>query len=468
MSQISCKYHPKEPAKWACPSCNINYCRSCIPDNKTGRGAYCPVCKNKLQSFNAGNTIKPFWIISGRFFLYPLHLYPLSFILVLSFLNSQFDPTLMGSLMRFVISVVFMKYTYAVLEDTAHGHLKPLPINAKVINNELDLPFKQIFLTFLISTINFFVLKTFGATAFSISAILSAIIFPANVMVLAMEHSFFAAFNPFLIFGVIKRIGAAYILLIFLLLMLLTGSSKLMSMLYGSVPYSIYISLSSFINMYFALIMFNLLGYTLYQYHDKLGYDVEIDNDNPKENDTIINPEMRTIEILIQEGKEKEASDRLLSLIRHNPSDNALQIQNLKLQNHLGNKDAFNKYAKNYITYLFSSQQEPQIAKIIPFIFSVMPSFKPDLAIERLALANILKNSGHSKFAVNVLTNLHIDFPQSSIIPEAYLMASKILCEKLGNDSLAKKLLAFIIQKYPNNPLDEEIKAYLAMVKSIK
>ena len=468
MSKSYCKYHPQVPAKWYCNSCNINYCKTCIPQEDMGRGVFCPVCKSKLFSEGSGSDIKPFWLISGKFFLYPLHLYPLSFMVILTILYAQFDPTLMGKLMRFVISLVFMKYTYAVLEDTALGHLKPLPINTKVINNELDLPIKQFILTFAISATNFYVYQNFGYTVVSVTAFISSVMFPANLMVLAMEHSFFAAFNPILVFNVIKRIGAPYFLLTFLLSTLITASGIVMNFVYDSFSYQTFSLISSFINMYFVLIMAHLLGYTLYQYHDELGYQINNDEEiDGKFTEAAIDPELRIIEILIKEGKYDEAKTKLALLIKENPSNNEAQLNNLKLYQLSGDDEGYNKYTKKYISYLFSTQQTAQIIKILPMIFSVNPSFKPEQAKERFELAKLLKQNGQSKSAVSLINNLHVDFPEFTQIPEAYLLASKILCEQLGNDKQAANILNFLLKKYPGNEYRQEIIDYLEVVNNL-
>jgi len=470
MNQITCKYHPQSPARWSCSACHINYCKSCVPENDSGRPQYCAVCKNKLHYVSSGNSIKPFWQISGKFFLYPLNLYPLSLLIILAILYAQFDPTLMGRLIQFAISIVFMKYAYAVLEDTALGHLKPLPINSKVINDELDLPFKQIILTFAISSANIYVFNQFGYAAFSVTAIITSVAFPANVMVLAMEHSFFAAFNPILIISVIKRIGPPYFLLTFLLLILLSASGSVMNMFHGSVSYSTYIAISSFINMYFTLIMFHLMGYVLYQYHDELGYNIEVNSDdaaNGKSDEVAVNPELREVEILIQEGKTEEANTKLALLIKENPANHDAQMHNLQLQKLLGNMESYDKYAKKYISYLFSSQQVTLAVKTLPTILLTKPSFKPANANERFELAQLLKQNGQSKAAVSLINNLHIDFPEFDKIPEAYLLASKILCEQLGNDKQAKSILQFLLQKFPNSHLQSEIKDYLEVINNL-
>lgn len=468
MANISCKYHPNLPAQWSCNSCSINYCKGCIPQKDTGRGVHCPVCNKKLHSIKASNFIKPFWIIAGKFFLYPLHLHPLIFLIALTAINAQFDQTLMGKLMQFVITIVFMKYTYAVLEDTALGHLKPLPITSKVINDELDLPFKQIFLTVFISTVNIFIFKTFGYVLGSITAIISIVLFPANIMVLAIEHRFFSAFNPVLVLNVIKRIGAPYFLLTFLLLLLISASSTVMSTLYNNISYTLFISVSSFINMYFTLVMFHLMGYVLYQYHDELGFDIDEEDEPENESDkNLINPELRTIEILIQEGKTKEASQKLIPLINENPADNNIQIYNLKLQKLLGNMDAYALHSRKYINYLFATQQLSQAASILPTILQNVPTFKPEKAIERFELAKLLIQNGQSKAAVVMINNLHIDFPTFEKIPEAYFLAAKILCEKLSKDSQALKILRYLKTKFPNHSLNKEISDYYNMIAEL-
>jgi tetratricopeptide (TPR) repeat protein len=470
MSQISCKYHPDSPARWVCSTCSINYCKSCVSEEDTGRGVFCPVCKNKLHPVSSSNAIKPFWIISGKFFAYPLHLHPLGFLIVLTILYAQFDPTLMGKLMHFVISIVFMKYTYAVLEDTAHGHLKPLPINGKVINDELDLPFKQILLTLIISAINIYILIHFGYAAVSVSVVLTSVAFPAVIMVLALKHSFFSALNPILIVNVIKRIGAAYFLLALLLLLLLSASATVMNVLYSSVSYNSYILISSFVNMYFALIMFHLMGYVLYQYHTELGFDIAVRADDIKiksSDEPVINSQLRGVEILVQEGKVQEANARLALMINENPANNDFQMYNLKLQHLLGDMDAYNKHAKKYISYLFASQQIPHAIKILPIILTSSPSFKPAQATERFELAKLLKQNGRSKAAVMLINKLHTDFPSFKEIPEAYFMASKILCEQLGNDMQAISILNFLLLKFPEHALRGEIETYLGLIKTL-
>jgi len=473
MAQISCKYHPTKPSRWFCPECQINYCKSCMPSVPGKRGPFCTVCKELLQSVGAGNAITPFWIRSGKFFLYPLHIFPLSLLIFLTVLNAQFDQSVLGLLLQFSVSIVFMKYAYAVLDDTAKGRLKPLPINAQVINDELELPFKQLLLTFAIAAANVSIYRTFGATATAITVFISTFALPANIMVLALERSFFAAFNPIIIFGFMRRIGAAYLLLALFLLLLMSASGTIMNLVYGTVTKTNFILISSFVNMYFMLIMFHLMGYILYQYHEQLGHSIDIEEDdktNKKKGVTQVqdNPELRHFEILMQEGKTEDANSKITQIIRENPTDHAARMLDLKLQKLLGDMEAYDKHAKKYISYLVAQDQLNEAAKVLNTVLITIPKFKPEKAPERLALAKNLKQNGQNKAAVGIVHNLHIDFPDFKSIPEAYLLAAKILCDNLAQDKQAKAILQFLLKKYPNCEQTSEIKEYLSILNNIE
>ena len=306
MAKINCKYHPTIPARWACRNCQINYCKSCVNKEISSRGPHCPVCHQQLDSLGSANLITPFWQRLGQFFLYPLHPFSTIFLIVLTILSVMLGTGLMPFLFNLVISIVFIKYCYAVLEHTARGHLKPMPISAGLVNDEMELPFKQFVMLAAIFAGNAAVLKHFGIFLFFISISITYLALPANIMVLAMEHSLFAALNPVIVFSVIRRIGLPYLFLYFLMFLLSIASATLMGILDSIFSDTIAYAVTLFASLYFSVVTFHLMGYTLYQYHDQLGHEIDIEADEfDKKQKAIqqsINPELRKIEILIQEG----------------------------------------------------------------------------------------------------------------------------------------------------------------------
>ncbi|MGD8547863.1 MAG: B-box zinc finger protein, partial [Thiohalophilus sp.] len=225
MEKVYCKYHPDSPARWHCQPCQVNFCSTCISPDKEGEAPACPICGQRTTSLGAGNLIQPFWQRIPRFFLYPAHTGPLLFVLALSALSALVSESLVGMLFILMINVVFLKYAFVVLEDTAMGFLKPRPITRKVISDEIELPFKQLFLIFFIATINLKVLEYFGGGPFLMIAIVSIMLFPASIMVLAVEHSFFMAVNPLMLLVTIKRIGPSYFIMCFFLALLLSSAT---------------------------------------------------------------------------------------------------------------------------------------------------------------------------------------------------------------------------------------------------
>ncbi|MGD8712571.1 MAG: hypothetical protein PVG50_06985, partial [Thiohalophilus sp.] len=176
------------------------------------------------MSLGAGNVIRPFWHRLPHFFLFPAHLTPLLFLLALTVLSVLVSRSLFGLLIQLVINIVFLKYAFVVMEDMAHGHLKPRPISGSVLSDELELPFKQIFLIIFMATVNYKVQEYFGSGPFTLVLIFTVLAFPASIMVLAIEHSFFKALNPLVLLVTMKRIGPSYFILCIFLMLLLFGS----------------------------------------------------------------------------------------------------------------------------------------------------------------------------------------------------------------------------------------------------
>ena len=275
MPQIYCKYHPNAPARWACRQCQIDYCSQCSPRSDKQLQPNCPVCGNKLESLGAGNVITPFWHRIPHFFIYPANPAPLLVMLVLLLIGILVSGSLVGFLIQLAMVIVFVKYAYVVLEQSAQGYLRPKSFSINDVTDELELPFKQLLVIFVMYSANAFVLENLGPGVFAITILLSVLSFPASVMVLAVEHRFFSAFNPVVVMATIKRIGLAYFILCVFLGLLLSGSWFVMDMMADILPSSLALPTANFVSMYFSLIMFHMMGYVIYQYHENLGYQIE-------------------------------------------------------------------------------------------------------------------------------------------------------------------------------------------------
>lgn len=469
MEKIYCKYHPAAPARWHCPSCRVNFCMACAePD--TGRvEPTCPLCGQRTTSLGAGNLIRPFWQRIPRFFLFPAHVIPLLFILVLAGLSMLVSGSLFGMLFMLAINIVFFKYAFVILEDTAQGYLEPRPITKSVISDELELPLKQLLLIFFIGTLNYKVLQYFGLGPFFITVFMSVVAFPAAIMVLAVEHSFFRALNPLMILVTIKRIGMSYFIMCLFLALLLSGAAVASDILTTVLPQKLWFASSNFINMYFILIMYNMMGYVIYQYHEQLGHSVTeayLESETGG-NKAVSDPRFRHIDILLQEGKTAEAEQKLVRAIKDNPGefDAREKLHRFYIATH--NQKGLMQHSADYIMRLLHTNRPSEAMRIYLEASHIASQLKPGGARERHELAELLKTNGQSRAALSLLNNLHQEFPSYEGIPGAYLLVAQIMFEYFGEEKKALQVLDFLKKKYAGHPFLKDVEEYRQVIEKM-
>lgn len=485
MAAVTCKYHTQTPARWRCDACQINFCPNCVRASGD-RAPNCPVCKGELHSLGSGNLIKPFWSRLRHFFLYPLHPAPLIVMLALTgvtFLLKRvpgwqvrmdflFWSIPRNYLFALPFLFLFLKYAQSVLEDTAHGYLKPRPLSAEQLTENGLIVFKLLAILLVFDFIEFTALDLFNQIGRQIVGFVLVFATPAAIMVLAMEDKLFSALNPSVVTSVITRIGAPYFLLFVMFYVLRMARGTTFNLLVGFIDPSLWAAIYVLVSMYFYLIAFNMMGYLLYQHHEELGFHIEVDVEETletsrKEKSQENSPELRAVEILIHEGKTEEAVKQLKDIIRNSPTDTEARERLLKLCRLTGNLAEHLTQGRSYISYLLSESKISQGAKIYQSCVEYDKDFRPGNASERLELARYFRRNGDARITMALLNNLHKDFPSYENIPEAYLMVAQILCEQFNEDGRARQVLNFILDNYPAYPKINEVRDYMRIVEDV-
>jgi len=485
MAVVTCKYHPQIPARWRCDACQINFCPGCI---KTPARSIpdCPVCKRELKSLGSGNLIKPFWARLREFFLYPLHPAPLLVMFALSIVAMLITYIPGGylevdilfwrfqryDLFALPFYFVYLKYAQSVLEDTARGHLKPNPLTSERLTENGLIVFKLMMLFLVINLILFGVLDLFGLTVMNIVKFILVFALPAAVMLLFVEDNFFSAINPVTVGTLMVRVGTPYLFLFLLIYLLLLSKDFMTAILSGLSTPALSNAIYNFITMYFYLIVVNMMGYLLFQHHEQLGFEIDVDvesmPDRKKQIQEIeVSPELRAVEILIHEGKAEEAVKHLQGAIRNNPTDIEARERMLKLLRLTGDMELLRKEGSSYISYLISENKLAQAAKVYQSCVEYDKSFKPEKAHERLELGKFLRANAQPRLAMTVLNNLHKDFPSYDNVPQAYLLVAQMLCEKFNEDERARQVLDFVLQNYPAHPMADAVRDYRKIVEEV-
>jgi len=428
------------------------------------------VCKCPAESLGAGNLIRPFWHRIPSFFLYPLHTAPLLFILALTGIDVLVSDTLFGILIELALFMGLMKYAYVALERTARGYLEPPPVNWETISTELELPFKQLFVVLLLVMLNSKLYALGGSGMLLAGVLFTALIFPASVMVLAVEHSFFQAINPLTLLGVIRRIGSAYFILCVFLFLLMSGVLEAGAFMAQWLPAAMYLPISNFLAMTFLLIMFHMMGYVLYQYHELLGFDIEQEYAEADSVQSLVaesDPSLREVEILIQEGKVETARDRLIELVKTSPGDMTYRERLHRVLIGTADSDGLRAYSADYISRLMLEGRPSEALRVYSECYRLDRNFKFGNARQRHEMARLLRKNGQARAALAVLNNLHRDFPGYEGIPDAYLLVARLLCENFNQDAKANQVLEFLEKNYPDDPRMAQVQAYRKLVTTL-
>lgn len=425
----------------------------------------------------AENVVVPFWQRLHHFFMYPLNAVPGGIMILLTVIIAALGNTLFGILAILLSALIFMKYAYVVLEDTSHGYLLPRPFIAEMITKDLELPFKHILNIFLIAALNYLAYdySLQMESEYLFQAVLSITIFllPASVMLLASKRSFTSAFNPALYYKVVKSIGVAYFLLYVFVLMMLSSAAAAMYYTHAFIPDGFHLTTYSLISMFFLLSIFNMLGYVLYQYHEKIGFGVDVEVSSSQRTSEELGdfklrmPSMVDVEILVQEGEYKKAILQLEKQIASEPSDMHARGYYQRLLHVLGDVEGAKIHCADFVGRLMAEKKITQAMNVFAACYKEDPNVTLSKPGQRLEMAHLFINNGEYRIAMHLLNNLHKDHPAYSEIPEAYLLAAKIMSDKLNQHDKAIQTLYFVLDKYPQNKGVNEAQQYLNILESV-
>lgn len=414
-----------------------------------------------------GNIITPFWQRLPRFFAYPAHSGALVFLLLLSFFSAFGVFAFVGIIVQILVVIVFMKYAYRALAQTALGYLDPPAMGA---DDDLVVPFKQVLLLFCFAVANFAIFNLFGRFAYNLVYLLTTLALPASTMVLAVNRSFFRALNPFILGSMIRRIGLPYFILFAFLFALSKGAEIAMGMLYGVIPEWAFLPTLNFIAMYFGLIMFTMMGYVIYQYHEVLDFGIAVEPQTQVEaqETVVLHPALQESKILIQEGRFEQAIDLLAQQVNASPADLGLRQRYHRLL--MGSRDieALSRHGEEYLARLVRARRMPEAMVLYRELVALVPDCKPRDPGYVSLLAHAFIASGQAKLALAVLNKFHTLFPTHRDVVANYFLAARIMAEKLNQDDNARKLLRYLLKQYSQHALAGEIQAYLAVLDTAR
>ncbi len=409
----------------------------------------------------------PFWQQLPKVFKYPAHgdaLVKIFAYAIAAYVAQRFLP--FGFILGTLVWLAFLAYCFGILERTARGHL----VAAEVFINERTdkdrRPILQVVIFIFFIMLVVLAAAFLGKVAGQVTLFLVSLVIPASIMVLALEERLGTALNPVRLLSTISAIGLPYLALCAFLFLLLESSAYLALGLGKFLPGWVSGILAGVVSMYFMVSMYYLMGYVLYQHHEALGVDVQVDTAMAQHNlqkagggaggkvePDVLGPETRE---LVAEGKLDEAAARIEDRMRREWDNNKLHDQYQKLLLLQGSPKAITRHVNEYVPKLMREKKAARAVEVYEAARKAMPDLPMADSTILLPLATQACELHRDATAFDLLKGFDKRFPESADIPGVYMLAAKILLEKRNDYAMAQKIFLHLARKFPQHPLAAE------------
>ncbi len=475
---IPCNYYPELPARWFCENCERNFSAVCIKEDHDSRyhENKCPICRNKVRSLGIGNSIRPFWELLPRFFGYPLKTDALIYLISFSLLNIVAAFNFLFAFFTSSVSIyLILQYSFKCLNHTARGNLEPPGSWDNYETVAKNVVTKQMLVFIILAFFVFKITSILGGIPGILFFLFVLIGIPASTMLLAITGSVLTAVNPWKIFSAMLVIGKSYFALYLLLLFMFANQQFVQNVAAEYVSEIVLIPTLVFIQGFFIIAMYAMMGYLIYQFHEELGFDeVKEFNDSRQtsvkgvSDDDFINE----INILIIEGMQAEVIKRLQKKLQH--ENKLVYFEKLhKLLLIVNRVKEYIPEEERYIKAILNDESRSPIKRYL----AALPVYQACLDADRdyyiaddtvvFKLGETAFNNARYDLAIDIFRGFHKRFQTSSNVPRAYFLVAKVMLDFKQSDRQAKQVLNFILTEYPKHELIPEVKEYLQLITKL-
>jgi hypothetical protein len=408
--------------------------------------------------------ITPFWQRLREIMLYPSKPAALMTVVGLGVLRLfALFPGLPGLIFGLLIWVGIYKYAFEVLRNTANGKLEP-PEGSLNVDESMGWGAVRLQAMFVV----FYVLAAiFLPLPLAICAwLFIALGMPGAVMSYAMDENFWHALNPGTWVSLMARLGWPYFVAVGLILVINASASNAQAWIAEVMPRIVGVPLFYCIAHYAIIATFHLMGYLIYQYHFELGFEPNAEPSLalPTDPDTGV---LNDAAELVRDGETATATEMLRGHIRERGGSDAVHTQYRKLLRLANDKDALLLHGREYLPVLLGLDKDKQAVELVRDCIELDPTFGPTQAEWVTRLAAKAAQLGYTPVALRLLQGFAKRFPKSTDIPANYLLAAKLLSERMGKDAEARALLVQIKNVFPQHELIAQVDEMLAMLDKL-
>jgi tetratricopeptide (TPR) repeat protein len=279
--------------------------------------------------------------------------------------------------------------------------------------------------------------------------LLVSLLLPGMLMTLAIENSMTQALNPVALVRLALSIGWPYFLTVGLFLLLNGGAGTVMGLFGQALPAGARAFLGGLSQHYFWFVNMHLLGYLVYQYHERVGFSP----DALAEQDDGWGDVLAPVEEHIEAGQYEAAADRLKAMLPEYP-DHAIWLRQ-KRHTVLKLTERTNQLLDNggkLLAALVDANRMREATEVYIDLTDIDPGVRPGRETDYEPLLDMLVQRGEYQRAVRMANGFHKDFPGSQSIPPLYLQVARIFLEFLDQPAKARQIAEFLIRRFPDHP----------------
>ncbi|MEZ5441900.1 MAG: hypothetical protein R3F15_10475 [Lysobacterales bacterium] len=397
----------------------------------------------------------PFWSDLGQTLLYPLRGDSGLTLLGLTMAGILGLLPVLGFVINLLLTVALYKYGFEVLKASADGEVEP-PLMRRDVPDGAG--WAQIGLQFLFAFAAVAGFLHLPFVLWLLFLLLLAVMFPAALMLLAMTESLFEAVNPARLIEVWQRMGAPYLLLAVLILLVRLCELLFQLTIGALMPPLVGTLVGFFIGGWAALVSYRLMGRAIHQYRDNFDYVPEPPTtplSRPR-----LDPDQDRIDeaeaVHAQRGA-AAAAQVLAEHLRERGGTDAVHLRYRQWLREADDRAALLAHGQQYLNVLLANERSAEAVKLLLECQTLDSRFQPAGADLVHELAEAAAQAGESKAALLLLNSYLHASPDHAHLPKNGLLAAQLLARSPSGRGSAIKLLRSLQARFQRHTLRAEI-----------
>lgn len=373
-------------------------------------------------------------------------------------------PNLLGLLFELAFWVMAFKLAVEALENTAHGRYEALAGNELVATDGDAMEQVALGLVFALPVV---LLGAWVGPAAAWTWLAVAVLFmPAAVMLLAINHNFWASLNPLAWLALAGRLGGEYVAAVVVFAALGLASTLVQALFESLLPAGTGLLPASFVALYALVASYHVLGDVLHRHHEALGLDIAPAVPRATYASPIEDEAMAQAEALAAQGQPAAAALRLADLFRGRGASAPVHERYRQLLIAAGDLPRLAEHDREYIASLVETGEEKRALAIAGDVLGRDPGFRLVLPAHVARLVALAARQGQGQLAVALARDFESRFPDAPETPEVVLAAAVLMDERLGQEDAAAGRLEALARRFPEHRLAAEARERVAAIRA--